>query len=93
MTESKLGPNWGGQWIGNLRGEYGGDYVADTEKRDGKWFTIIMLEDTIFSAIEQSLFTGVNAVVVGRTFIEGSILYGYTKSFTLASGAVQALKF
>ncbi|MDB4261282.1 hypothetical protein N9878_00305 [bacterium] len=87
-----LGRNFGGQWIGNLRAEPGGIYVDDTLPQTGEWFSLVVIEDMQLSAITQPMFTN-TAALVGKIFLAGTVLYGYTTEFTLAFGTVQAVRF
>ena len=88
-----LGKNLGGQWIGNLRGENGGEYVDDTTERTGnQWLAILILQDTVFTSITQPQIDNTAAIITPYIWEAGSILYGETTAFKLASGTVQALK-
>lgn len=89
---SELGRNFGGQWIGNLRGENGGEYVADTDSHEGEWFALVVLEDAVFTSLTQNM-TNTAAVITPFVWTAGSVVYGYTTEFELASGTVQAVKF
>lgn len=81
-----------GQWVGNLRGENGGDFVDDTAAHNGKWSCLIVEEDCVLTAITQPAIENASGRV-GINYPQGFIIYGDTTSFQLASGKVFASKF
>lgn len=65
--------------------------LTTTTIRTGHWFAIQFLEDTIIADITEPLHEG-DALITGRTFASGTILYGYFTSLQLTSGACRAYK-
>jgi hypothetical protein len=90
--ENRLKNNSGGQWIGNLRGENGDDFINDTLQHDGQWHAFLVWEDCIISAIDRPKTIN-SGYLVGITIPEGTVVYGKTDSITLASGVIQAFLF
>jgi hypothetical protein len=71
-------------------GQYGGSIIDDTSTHVGKWHSISMITDTVFSAWEPSF--DIYGTLAGITFPAGFILFGNFTSITLASGKIVAYK-
>lgn len=90
LADSK---NFGGQWIGNLRAENGGEYIDDTALHSGKWFAFLVIEDAVLTSIVQPMIANTAAILTPFVWDAGTVIYGYTESIELASGTVLAVQF
>ncbi len=79
--------------VKNLMGESGGIYIDDTATYTGDWAAMVVIEDTILTAITQPKFGGVDPsqIISPTIFSEGSVLVGNITSIKLASGLVQMI--
>jgi len=71
-------------------GRYGAVVETGTTAVTGAFFAIQMIEDSVFSALTSSTWSG--DVATSVTFPAGLIIYGSFSAFTLASGKVIAYK-
>lgn len=70
-------------------GDYGADYIADTNARTGKWRAIQILTDTVFTTLTADNITGSMATL---SLTAGQILVGHFTAITLQSGSVMAYR-
>ena len=73
------------------RGENGSLFIDGTTTKTGSWYNVMVLEDTIISAIEMPDFENSDALI-GITLLQGFTLFGRVTSITLTSGVVQMIK-
>lgn len=72
--------------IGNLAGQNGGTYIADTADYTGDWFGIYCIADATFSTLTSNVANLPNNLALTA----GQAIYGHFTAATLASGSVIA---
>lgn len=72
--------------IGNLAGQNGGTYIADTADYTGDWFGIYVIANTTFSTLTSNIANLPNNL----SLTAGQAIYGRFTAITLASGSVVA---
>lgn len=72
-------------------GAAGSNFYADTDAHTGRWYCLRFVNDTVFTSLTAS---GLSGTLGATVFPAGFELFGVgtITAFTLASGAVQALK-
>ena len=90
--QNRMKNNSGGQWVGNLRGENGDDFITDTATHTGMWTSFYVWEDTVISAIVRPKSTG-DAYLTSITIVKGTMVFGEFTAITLTSGKIQAFLF
>ena len=63
----------------------------DTTLRNGKWWMIKFIEDTVFTTLTESA-DGTADTVTGKTYLAGTTIEGKFTTIELASGFARAYK-